>query len=204
MRAAAGGSDPTLRLALLVRSRHMRSGYVSRVCTMSSRLGIRSKPDDNESVADSLAFLLDCFGYRAAVAYDGETALRLLRTGAIEIRKPARHKRQCCPTVAEGNADSLRGFPRFNDERRCQSGRHCPALRWLSAEAVLLRGTHAGHRRRSLQQRREYSPSRLDQLLSTEAHPTHGRRFNGKPLPGHGAKRAAACSVNATFECLAE
>jgi hypothetical protein len=23
--------------------------------------------------------------------------------------------------VAEGNADSLRGFPRFNDGRRCQS-----------------------------------------------------------------------------------
>ena len=162
MRAAAGGSDPTLRLALLVRSRHMRSAYVSRVCTMSSRLGIRSKPDDDESVADSLAFLLDCSGHHAAVAYDGQTALRLLRTGAIEMRKPARHKRQCRPTVAEGNADSLRGFPRFNDERRCQSGRHCPALRWLSAEAVLLRGTHAGHRRRSLQPRCEYSPGRLD------------------------------------------
>jgi hypothetical protein len=78
VRAAAGGSDPTLRLALLVRSRHMRSGYVSRVCTMSSRLGIRSRPDDNESVADRLAFLLDCYGHQAAVAYDGETALRLL------------------------------------------------------------------------------------------------------------------------------
>jgi hypothetical protein len=72
------------------------------------------------------------------------------------------------------------------------------------AEAVLLRGTHAGHRRRSLQQRCEYSPGRLDQLLSTEAHTTHSRRFNDKPLPGHGAKRAAAFSVNATFECLAE
>jgi DNA-binding response OmpR family regulator len=34
---------------------------------------------DNESVADSLAFLLD------SVACDGETALRLLRTGAFEI-----------------------------------------------------------------------------------------------------------------------
>ena len=63
----------------------MRSAYVSRVCTMSSRLRIRSKPDDNESVADSLAFLLDCYGHHAAVAYDGETALRLLRTGAFEI-----------------------------------------------------------------------------------------------------------------------
>jgi CheY-like chemotaxis protein len=63
----------------------MRSGYVSRVCTMSSRLGIRSKPDDNESVADRLAFLLDCYGHHAAVAYNGETALRLLRTGAFEI-----------------------------------------------------------------------------------------------------------------------
>ncbi len=41
--------------------------------------------DDNESVADSLAFLLDCYGHHAAVAYDGETALRLLRTGAFEI-----------------------------------------------------------------------------------------------------------------------
>jgi DNA-binding response OmpR family regulator len=41
--------------------------------------------DDNESVADSLAFLLDCYGHYAAVAYDGETALRLLRSGAFEI-----------------------------------------------------------------------------------------------------------------------
>jgi CheY-like chemotaxis protein len=31
------------------------------------------------------AFLLDCYGHHAAVAYDGETALRLLRTGAFEI-----------------------------------------------------------------------------------------------------------------------
>jgi DNA-binding response OmpR family regulator len=38
-----------------------------------------------KSVADSLAFLLDCYGHHAAVAYDGETALRLLRTGAFEI-----------------------------------------------------------------------------------------------------------------------
>jgi DNA-binding response OmpR family regulator len=41
--------------------------------------------DDNASVADSLAFLLDCHGHHASVAYDGETALRLLRTGAFEI-----------------------------------------------------------------------------------------------------------------------
>ena len=41
--------------------------------------------DDNESVADSLAFLLDCYGHHAVVAYDGETALTLLRTGAFEI-----------------------------------------------------------------------------------------------------------------------
>jgi DNA-binding response OmpR family regulator len=52
---------------------------------MSSRLGIRSKPDDNESAADSLAFPPDCYGHHAAVAYDGETALRFLRTGAFEI-----------------------------------------------------------------------------------------------------------------------
>jgi DNA-binding response OmpR family regulator len=55
---------------------------------MSSRLRIRSKPDDNESVADSLAFLLACYGHHAGVAYDGETALRLLRTGAFEIIFP--------------------------------------------------------------------------------------------------------------------
>ncbi|WP_233856273.1 response regulator [Paraburkholderia sp. HD33-4] len=41
--------------------------------------------DDNESVADSLAFLLDCYGHHAAVAYDGKTALRLLHTSAFEI-----------------------------------------------------------------------------------------------------------------------
>lgn len=41
--------------------------------------------DDNETVADSLAFLLGCYGHHAAVAYDGETALRLHRTDAFEI-----------------------------------------------------------------------------------------------------------------------
>ena len=41
--------------------------------------------DDNEFVADSLAFLLDCYGHHAVVAYDGETALTLLRTGAFEV-----------------------------------------------------------------------------------------------------------------------
>jgi two-component system CheB/CheR fusion protein len=41
--------------------------------------------DDNEIVADSLAFLLECYGHRAVVAYDGETALKLLRTGAFEL-----------------------------------------------------------------------------------------------------------------------
>jgi two-component system CheB/CheR fusion protein len=41
--------------------------------------------DDNEIVADSLAFLLECYGHRAIVAYDGETALKLLRTGAFEL-----------------------------------------------------------------------------------------------------------------------
>lgn len=41
--------------------------------------------DDDESVADSLAFLLDCHGHCAAVGYDGQTALTLLRTGAFEI-----------------------------------------------------------------------------------------------------------------------
>ena len=41
--------------------------------------------DDNESVADSLAFLLGCYGHCAAVGYDGQTALTLLRTGAFEI-----------------------------------------------------------------------------------------------------------------------
>jgi len=41
--------------------------------------------DDNESVAESLAFALECYGHRAVVAYDGETALKLLRTGAFEL-----------------------------------------------------------------------------------------------------------------------
>jgi CheY-like chemotaxis protein len=52
---------------------------------MSSRLGIRSKSDDNESVAGSVASLLDCYGHHAAVACDGESALRPLRIGAFEI-----------------------------------------------------------------------------------------------------------------------
>jgi two-component system CheB/CheR fusion protein len=41
--------------------------------------------DDNEFVADSLAFLLDCYGHHAVVAHDGGTALMLLRTGAFEV-----------------------------------------------------------------------------------------------------------------------
>ena len=52
---------------------------------MSSRLGIRSKSDDNESVAGSVASLLDCYGHHAAAACDGESALGLLRIGAFEI-----------------------------------------------------------------------------------------------------------------------
>jgi|ERR1700739_4656652 CheY-like chemotaxis protein len=41
--------------------------------------------EDNEFVADSLAFLLDCYGHRAVVAHDGETALTLLRTGVFKL-----------------------------------------------------------------------------------------------------------------------
>jgi len=41
--------------------------------------------DDNEFVADSLAFLLDCIGHRAVMAHDGETALELLHAGAFEL-----------------------------------------------------------------------------------------------------------------------
>jgi two-component system CheB/CheR fusion protein len=41
--------------------------------------------EDNEIVADSLAFLLDCYAHRAVVAHDGETALTLLRTGVFEV-----------------------------------------------------------------------------------------------------------------------
>jgi CheY-like chemotaxis protein len=41
--------------------------------------------DDNEVVADSLAFLLGCYGHRAIVAQDGESALQLLRGGAFEL-----------------------------------------------------------------------------------------------------------------------
>ncbi|MGF6261888.1 CheY-like chemotaxis protein [Paraburkholderia youngii] len=41
--------------------------------------------EDNEDVADSLAFLLDCYGHRATVAQDGETALSLLGGHAFEL-----------------------------------------------------------------------------------------------------------------------
>ncbi|MGF6610539.1 CheY-like chemotaxis protein [Paraburkholderia sp. WSM4175] len=41
--------------------------------------------DDNEFVADSLAFLLDCIGHRAVMAHDGETALELLHAGTFEL-----------------------------------------------------------------------------------------------------------------------
>lgn len=34
--------------------------------------------EDNEDVADSLAFLLECYGHHATVVQDGETALWLL------------------------------------------------------------------------------------------------------------------------------
>jgi CheY-like chemotaxis protein len=39
--------------------------------------------DDNAIAADSLACLLAWYGHRAA--YDGETALKLLPTGAFEL-----------------------------------------------------------------------------------------------------------------------
>ena len=41
--------------------------------------------DDNEFVADSLAFLLDCIGHRTVMAPDGETALELLQAGAFDL-----------------------------------------------------------------------------------------------------------------------
>jgi CheY-like chemotaxis protein len=41
--------------------------------------------DDNEVVADSLVFLLDCYGHRATVTHDGETALSLLCSRAFEL-----------------------------------------------------------------------------------------------------------------------
>jgi CheY-like chemotaxis protein len=41
--------------------------------------------EDNEEVADSLAFLLDCYGHRATVAEDGESAVSLLCGRAFEL-----------------------------------------------------------------------------------------------------------------------
>ena len=41
--------------------------------------------DDNEFVADSLVFLLDCIGHHAVMAHDGEKALELLHSGAFEL-----------------------------------------------------------------------------------------------------------------------
>ena len=41
--------------------------------------------EDNEDVADSLAFLLGCYGHRATVAQDGESALSLLCGHAFEL-----------------------------------------------------------------------------------------------------------------------
>ncbi|MGF6810740.1 CheY-like chemotaxis protein [Paraburkholderia sp. Clong3] len=41
--------------------------------------------EDNEVVADSLAFLLDCYGHRATVVEDGESALSLLCCRAFEL-----------------------------------------------------------------------------------------------------------------------
>ena len=140
------------------------------------------KPDDNESVADSLFFLLDCYGHHAAVAYDGGTALRLLRTGAFEITFLDENlpdiKGEWCRMVAEGNADSLRGFPRFN-EGRCQSGRHCAgssmSICRSAKHSCRSSKTFAGAAMRILAK----PPS---QLLSTEAHTTQLWRFNGKPF----------------------
>ena len=41
--------------------------------------------EDNEEVADSLAFLLDCYGHRATVVEDGESALSLLRRRGFDL-----------------------------------------------------------------------------------------------------------------------
>ena len=59
------------------------------------------------------AFLLDCYGHHAAVAYDGETALRLLRTGAFEITFLDQNLPDIKGSVVAwslGNADSLPTF----------------------------------------------------------------------------------------------
>ena len=41
--------------------------------------------EDNEEVADSLAFLLDCYGHRVTVVEDGERALSLLRRRGFHL-----------------------------------------------------------------------------------------------------------------------
>jgi DNA-binding NtrC family response regulator len=93
-----------------------------------------------KSVADSLAFLLDCYGHHTAVAYDGETALRLLRTGAFEIT----FLDEKLPDI-KGSAVAwslretpIRGFPRYNDGRRfvyLQKPFSCEALMQVIEDA---------------------------------------------------------------------
>ncbi|MFM0515122.1 response regulator [Paraburkholderia sp. RL17-373-BIF-A] len=41
--------------------------------------------EDNKEVADSLAFLLDCYGHHATVAENGDAALSLVASHAFEL-----------------------------------------------------------------------------------------------------------------------
>ncbi|MBB4515491.1 MULTISPECIES: response regulator [Paraburkholderia] len=41
--------------------------------------------EDNEAVAESLTFLLDCYNHRATAAHDGEAALRVLRAQPFQL-----------------------------------------------------------------------------------------------------------------------
>jgi CheY-like chemotaxis protein len=67
--------------------------------------------DDNEVVADSLAFLLDCIGHHAVVAHDGETALHLLHHGAFDVAFLDEH----LPGIkGSAVARSLKGTPFFS------------------------------------------------------------------------------------------
>ena len=88
MRAETSSSTLTGQSRCALSMSRKLTGPDVQVTTIPSRLGFRLEPDDNESVAGSLAFHAGLPWHHAAVVYDDETALRLTCTGAFEITFP--------------------------------------------------------------------------------------------------------------------
>jgi len=86
--------------------------------------------DDNRDAADSLAWLLKCWGYEPAVAYDGPAALTLASAdppavALLDIGLPGRdgcevaRRLRTMPGTAPAVLFAVTGYGREGDVRRC-------------------------------------------------------------------------------------